>query len=73
MKDFQAIIKELKEYLLKEKKSKVLDKDVALLLDINQARFATIKKRNVTPYEDILLFCEKEHMDANVLFFKQNI
>ncbi len=73
MKDFQAIIKELKAYLFKEKKSKVLDKDVAILLDINQARFATIKKRNVTPYEDILLFCEKEHMDANALFFKQNI
>ena len=73
MKDFQAIIKELKAYLFKEKKSKVLDKDVAILLDINQARFATIKKRNVTPYEDILLFCEKEHMDVNALFFKQNI
>jgi hypothetical protein len=73
MNDFQEIIKVLKQYLSGRIKSKILDKDVASLLQINQARFATIKKRNVTPYEDILLFCKREDINVNTLFFEDRV
>lgn len=69
MRDFRTIIEKLKVYLADGKNVKILDKDVATFLEINQARFATIKKRNVTPYEDILLLCEKENLNANTIFF----
>jgi len=69
MRDFRTIIEKLKVHLADGKSAKILDKDVATLLEMNQARFATIKKRNVTPYEDILLLCEKENLNANTIFF----
>ncbi|RUM63682.1 MAG: hypothetical protein DSZ04_04690 [Sulfurimonas sp.] len=69
MRDFRAIIVRLKIYLSNDIKRKVLDKDVSSILKINQARFATMKKRNVTPYEDILLFCESAHLSCNEIFF----
>jgi len=69
MNDFKEIIVRLKLHLNKNQEKKVRDKDVAELLGINQARFATIKKRNVTPYEEILLFCEREKKPCSELFF----
>jgi len=69
MRDFKKIIEELKLYLADGKKIKVLDKDVANLLEINQAKFATIKKRNVTPYENILKFCKREKLCCHEIFF----
>ncbi|SFV54100.1 phage repressor protein, putative [hydrothermal vent metagenome] len=69
MRDFRTIIVRLKIYLSNDIKRKVLDKDVSSILKINQARFATMKKRNVTPYEDILLFCESENLSCNDIFF----
>jgi hypothetical protein len=69
MKDFKKIITVLKIYIATKKETKVLDKDVALLLCMTQARFATIKKRNVTPFEDILLLCERESLSCNEIFF----
>ena len=69
MKDFKEIIVRLKLHLGQSKECKVRDKDVAELLGINQARFATIKKRNVTPYEELLLFCERENKPCKELFF----
>ncbi len=68
MKDFHSIIDTLKLYLSNGDK-KILDKDVATLLDIPQARFATIKKRNKIPYKDILLFCKRERISCNKIFF----
>lgn len=69
MRDFRAIIKELKHHLCDGKEIKVLDKDVASLLEISQSKFATIKKRNVTPYENILKFCKREDLCSNEIFF----
>jgi len=70
MRDFKKIIEELRIYLADGKKIKVLDKDVANLLEINQAKFATIKKRNVTPYENILKFCKREELCCSEIFFE---
>lgn len=69
MRDFRAIIEKLKKYISGTTDKKVLDKDVSNILKINQARFATMKKRNVTPYEDILRFCEHQKLSCNEMFF----
>jgi hypothetical protein len=68
MKDFHGVIQKLKGHLSKGKDVKVLDKEVANALEISQAKFATIKKRNSTPYESILKFCKKEGLCCNELF-----
>lgn len=70
MEDFRTIIEKLKIYLADENKKKVLDKDVANLLGMSQARFATLKKRNVFPYEELLLFCKEASYSSDRLFFK---
>ncbi|MCD4667933.1 MAG: hypothetical protein K8R44_05015 [Sulfurimonas sp.] len=69
MRDFHAILKELKLYLADSKNIKVYDKDVATALGISQMNFATIKRRNTTPYENILKFCQKEGICCSDLFF----
>jgi len=69
MRDFNLIIKELKFYLADGKKVKVLDKEVAEALEISQAKFATIKRRNSTPYEAILKFCKREDLCCDEIFF----
>jgi len=69
MRDFRTIIEVLKVYLAMNIKRKILDKDVSTLLKMNQSRFATMKKRNVIPYEDILLFCKSENICCNEIFF----
>lgn len=52
---------------------KVFDKDVATALNIPQATFATMKKRNSIPYEEILEFCALKKISVNWLFFDQAI
>jgi DNA/RNA-binding domain of Phe-tRNA-synthetase-like protein len=70
MKDFKEILKRLKFYLKNDKKVKIYDKDVAIALGITQMNFATIKRRNTIPYENILIFCKKEGICCNDIFFK---
>jgi len=70
MRDFEAIIVELKLYLSLDADKKVLDKDVADALKISQANFATIKRRNSTPYKNILEFCKKEQLCCSEIFFE---
>jgi len=69
MRDFKTIIKALKVYLADGKQGKVFDKDVAFALHISQAHFATIKKRNSTPYSNILEFCKIEELSCRDIFF----
>ena len=69
MRDFQTIIAVLKEYIAQNKETKVYDKDVAKLLHISQSNFATIKKRNSTPFAEILEFCKREEICSNEIFF----
>lgn len=73
MRDFHSIIEYLKNYLQKPVSTKILDKDVAKALEIGQSNFATIKKRNATPYEKILRFCQKEQLCCRELFFENDI
>ena len=69
MRDFHAIVKELKCYLLKDKNNKIYDKDVARALGISQMNFATLKRRNSIPYEYIIRYCKKEGLCGSELFF----
>ena len=70
MRDFHGVIKEIKLYLAVGKKKKILDKDVADALQISQANFATIKRRNSTPYKNILEFCKEEELCCSEIFFE---
>jgi len=70
MRDFRTIIEVLKAYVSNEKGVvKVYDKDIAALLEISQAQFATIKKRNSIPYTHILKFCKREGLSCCDIFF----
>lgn len=70
MRDFRSIVSELKLYLANNKSTKVYDKDVADALGITQMNFATIKRRNSIPYENIILFCYKENISCSDIFFE---
>jgi len=71
MRDFHGVIEALRLYLSKNKKIKILDKDVASALKMTQANFATIKRRNSTPYKNILEFCRDENLCCREIFFKR--
>ena len=68
------VIEKLKDVLSESKTgTKVFDKDVAVALNIPQATFATMKKRNSIPYEEILEFCALKKISVNWLFFDQAV
>ncbi len=68
------IIEKLKDVLSESTiGKKVFDKDVAMALNIPQATFATMKKRNSIPYEEILEFCALKKISVNWLFFDQAV
>ena len=73
MRDFRTIIEVLKEHIANGSKAKVYDKDVANLLNISQSKFATIKKRNSTPFVEILEYCHHKNLCYNEIFFDANI
>ena len=52
---------------------KVFDKHVAEALGIPQGTFASMKKRNSIPYEEILEFCALKKISVNWLFFDQAV
>lgn len=69
MRDFHSVLVYLKLYLAQGKSIKVYDKDVAEALHISQMNFATLKRRNSTPYEHIIRFCKREGVCSNEIFF----
>ena len=74
MIEFGEIIEKLKDVISTKKiGGKVFDKDVAMELGIPQASFATMKKRNSIPYEELLRFCARKKLSINWLFFDQPV
>jgi len=69
MRDFHGVITMLKLHISVDKQKKILDKDVADALNMTQANFATIKRRNSTPYKNILEFCNKKKLCCSEIFF----
>lgn len=47
---------------------KIKDKKIAGYLKINQSNFASMKKREVVPYKQIIEFCLKYNIDINGVF-----
>ena len=73
MKTFSEIVEEIKDIISSEiPGKKVFDKDVANALDISQMNFATMKKREKIPYEELLNFCAKRSIAINWLLYGQS-
>ncbi|NPA65548.1 MAG: LexA family transcriptional regulator [Epsilonproteobacteria bacterium] len=73
MKSFTDIVEEIKNIVSPEfEGKKVFDKDVADLLGITRMNFATLKKRNRIPFNELLDFCAKRSISINWLLYGQS-
>ena len=73
MKSFTEIVEEIKDIISADiPGKKIFDKDVAQALDISQMNFATMKKRERIPYEELLNFCAKRSISINWLLYDQS-
>ena len=73
MKSFVDIVEEIKSIVSSEFDSKkIFDKDVAEILNITQMNFATMKKRNKIPYEELMDFCAKKSISINWMLYGQS-
>lgn len=70
--DIGEIVEKVKDILSREKAGqRILDRDVALALEILPQSFACMKSRQKIPYEELLKFCAKRKISANWLFYGQ--
>lgn len=73
MNEFIYIVEEIKSIVSDDfKPKKVFDKDVAEVLGITQMNFATMKKRNKIPFNELLDFCAKKTISINWLLYGQS-
>ena len=69
---FDEVIQRIKETLCKQKQNtKVLDKDIALALNLNPQYYAVMKKRKKIPYEAISHFSASHKLNMNWLLIAQ--
>ena len=73
MNSFVEIVEEIKSIVSSEFNSKkIFDKDVADILNITQMNFATMKKRNKIPYEELMDFCARKSISINWMLYGQS-
>lgn len=73
MKTFNDIVETIKDIISSEfPDKKVFDKDVANMLGISQMNFATMKKRDKVPFNELLDFCAKRSISINWLLYNQS-
>ena len=73
MQTFSDIVETMKDIVSSEfPDRKVFDKDIADLLEISQMNFATMKKRNKIPFNELLDFCAKRSITINWLLYNQS-
>lgn len=73
MKSFLDIVEEIKSIVSAEFSGrKIFDKDVADILCISQVNFATMKKRNKIPFNELLDFCAIKSISINWLLYGQS-
>jgi hypothetical protein len=53
------------------KKEKILDKEIALSLEIDPQNYAVIKRRKKIPYAAIAYFSKKHNINMNWILFAQ--
>jgi hypothetical protein len=69
---FDEVIPRIKEILGKHKReTKILDKDIALALNLNPQYYAVIKKRKKIPYEAISHFSASHNLNMNWILIAQ--
>ncbi len=72
MKSFADIVEDIKNIISPEFEGrKIFDKDVADVLGITRMNFATLKKRNKIPFNELLDFCAKRSISINWLLYGQ--
>ena len=73
MNDFKYIVDEIKVILSNDfPEKKIFDKDVAEALGITPMNFATMKKRNKIPFNELLDFCATKSISINWLLYGQS-
>ncbi len=74
MNEFKTILTKLKEIISSKDQSikKVLDKDVAAVLNIKSSRLASLKRRDKPPYKVILKYCHENRLDVRKILFNEN-
>lgn len=73
MKSFIDIAEEIKSIVSAEHSGKkIYDKDVADILGISQMNFATMKKRNKIPFNELLDFCALKSISINWMLYGQS-
>ena len=73
MNSFTEIVEEIKSIVSSDFVSKkIFDKDVADILGITQMNFATMKKRNKIPFNELLDFCATRSISINWILYGQS-
>lgn len=73
MKCFAEIVEEIKSIIsIDFAGKKIFDKDVADVLGITQMNFATMKKRDKIPFNELLDFCAHKSISINWLLYGQS-
>ena len=72
MQNYNEIIGKIKDIISQEMGNrKILDKDIAIALNINYDNFRKQKARNKIPYFEIMSFLAKRNISINWFFFNQ--
>ena len=66
----EEVVERIKDVICHEfKGGKVLDKNVANELGIEQSTLSASKSRNSLPYDELTMFCIRRKINTNWLFF----
>ncbi len=69
---FKDVMQRVKEVLIvKSKKDKILDRDLANSLQLDPQYFAVIKKRKKIPYKHLAYFCKESKVNLNWVLLNQ--
>lgn len=73
MNSFTEIVEEIKNIVSSNfDGKKIFDKDVADILGISQMNFATMKKRDKIPFNELLDFCASRSISINWILYGQS-
>lgn len=74
MIDFSEVMQRIKKVLSSQSnKEKILDKDIAIALNIDPQNYAVIKRRKRIPFEAIAYFSKKQKLSINWILFGQKL
>lgn len=72
MIDFYEVMQRIKKILsIQTQKKKILDRDIALALQLDPQYYAVIKKRKKIPFESIAYFSHTHKLNMNWILLAQ--